>query len=533
MKSTKATRILRGTLVALVLGLVVWLGVHEFLRHGCYLLRIEPRYEGKTLEYWCQHAFHYYGSQRIANSDATEALQSMKKDAIPFLVKWIGTMNHSSQGTDYESLALQAFEVLGPDASPAIPGLIKVVGRNNNWPSSALGHIGAAAVPALIELLTTNQSPDFYGNWRRGISDNTIRENAIEALGYIGTNAQAALPLLMNCYKDEDKRSRANMPSALARVGHNRPDIVVPALVYLLTNSSTMSKYETPDALATFGSAAKPAIPALLKTSQAADDQTKARIAVAIKRIEPERPDTLLPLIANLTGEDINLREFAFYGLESLGTNGLETLGALRKMATQEPNPDQRTRILDWLGKNETNKEELAAIVHINLTNENESVMCAAVRCLGAMADGSQTRFGELLTVFNSLRNDQVRGNAKTCLYLIVKKHPEFLVACLNNPQSEVSYSALRFMHSLSRDTLVMITYSLGASTNEQPYVMKEIDDGDKKLFQDAIPILVEKLRDEKLETRQLATNVLLELSPKAAKQAGVHVEMPYSYYAK
>jgi hypothetical protein len=88
-------------------------------------------------------------------------------------------------------------------------------------------------------------------------------------------------------------------------------------------------------------------------------------------------------------------------------------------------------------------------------------------------------------------------------------------------------------MHSLSRDTLVMITYSLGASTNEQPYVMKEIDDGDKKLFQDAIPILVEKLRDEKLETRQLATNVLLELSPKAAKQAGVHVEMPYSYYAK
>lgn len=383
MKSTKATRIFRGTLITMVLGFVVWLGSHEFLRHGCYLLRIEPRHEGKTLEYWCEHAFHYYGSQRIANSDATEALLVMKNDAIPFLVKWIATMNHSSQGTDYESLALRAFEVLGPDASPAIPGLIKVIGCNNNWPSLALSHIGPAAVPALIELLTTNQSPDFYGNWRRGIPDNTIRENGIAALGYIGTNAQAALPLLMSCYKDEDKRSFANMSSALARVGHNRPDIVVPAIVFLLTNSSRDSKFGAPAALATFGSEAKPAIPALLEASQTADDQTKATIAVAIKRIEPERPDVLLPLIANLTSEDATLRNNALFEIEQLGTNGLVAMEAMRKMATQEPNPDQRIRILDWLANSETNIEELAAIAHINLTNENESVIAAAVRCLG------------------------------------------------------------------------------------------------------------------------------------------------------
>ena len=159
--------------------------------------------------------------------------------------------------------------------------------------------------------------------------------------------------------------------------------------------------------------------------------------------------------------------------------------------------------------------------------------MCAAIRCLGAMAESSQTRFGELLTVFNSLRNEQVRGSATTCLYLIMRKHPEFLMACLNSPQSEVSYSAMRFMDSLSRGVLVKMTYSLDTATNDKFYVMKEIDNGDKRRLQDAIPILVDKLRDEKLETRQLATNVLLELNPKAAKQAGVHLEMPYSYYAQ
>lgn len=532
MKPQIVTRILRRTIVAAVLFLVVWLGFHEFLHHGCFLLRVQPHYEGKPLQYWCQYGFGYNPTEQPSKTEVNEAFQSMKNGAIPFLVKWIGTMNHSSQGTDYESLALHGFEILGTNASPAIPGLIKVIGRNNNWPASALGHIGPAAVPALIELLTTNQTPDFYGDWRRGIPDNTIRENAIGALALFGTNAQAALPLLLACYKDEEGRSRARMAPALASVGHNRPDLVVPALTFLLTNSSRWSKFEAPDALASFGSAAKPAIPELLASSQTADVQFKATIGIAIKTIEPERTDALLPLIANLTSEDAGLRESALLQIEQLRTNGLAALEAMRKLGTQESNPDQRTRILDWLANNETNKETLAGIAHHNLTNENESVMCAAVRCLGAMADDSQMRFGDLLTAFGTLANFQARENAETYLYLALRKHPEYLIACLNQPANNISYSAMQFMHRLSRDSLVKITYSPGASTNEHWYVMKEIDNGDKMLLQGAIPILVVRLRDEQLKTRQLATNVLLELNPKAAKQAGVRVEMPYLYYA-
>jgi HEAT repeat protein len=495
MKSIIATRILRGTMVAVVLGLVVWLGFHEFLRHGCFPLRIQPHYEGKPLEYWCQHTFDWYGNKKTPNSDAVEALQSMKKDAIPFLVKWIGTMNHSSQGTDYESLALHGFELLGTNASPAIPGLIKAIGRNNNWPSSALGHIGPAAVPALIELLTTNQSPDTYGNWRRGIPENAIREHAIETLKFLGTNAQAALPLLMACYKDEDKRSFADMSSALASVGHNRPDIVVPATVYLFTNSSRMSKFEAPEALATFGSAAKPAISVLLEASQTADDKTKARIAVAIKRIEPERPDVLLPLIANLTSEDDILRNYAIMELDQLGTNALEVLGTMRMMAVQVPDPGQRSGILGWLAKYETNKEELLRIVQTNLTNENDSVVNAAIGCLGGLAGDSQARFGELMAEFGSQRNKQSRENARTRLYLAMTKHPEYLVACLNSPKNEVSYSALRFMQSLSHDVLVIDRKEPEPSTNFQVYVMRDISDGNKKLLHDAIPMLLARFQ--------------------------------------
>src|SRR5208282_969663 len=113
-----------------------------FRRQVLFLLSIEPRYHGQTLGYWTDHAFDYYGSQRLTNDDAAEAIRSIGKRGLPFLVKWIATPSHSSQGIDYESRALHGFEILGPAAKPAIPGLLKVIGRNNNWPAVAMSHIG-------------------------------------------------------------------------------------------------------------------------------------------------------------------------------------------------------------------------------------------------------------------------------------------------------------------------------------------------------------------------------------------------------
>ena len=63
-------------------------------------------------------------------------------------------------------------------------------------------------------------------------------------------------------------------------------------------------------------------------------------------------------------------------------------------------------------------------IIQINLTNENESVICAAVRCFGAMADDSQTKFGDLLTAFSTLANFR-HGKYRNCLYLTIRRHSD------------------------------------------------------------------------------------------------------------
>jgi hypothetical protein len=69
-------------------------------------------------------------------------------------------------------------------------------------------------------------------------------------------------------------------------------------------------------------------------------------------------------------------------------------------------------------------------------------------------------------------------------------------------------------------------------STNFTAYVIRDINEGNKRLLVNAVPIVERRLKDENPEVRKLATNVLLELNPKAARQAGVIVVPPYSFYA-
>jgi hypothetical protein len=104
---------------------------------------------------------------------------------------------------------------------------------------------------------------------------------------------------------------------------------------------------------------------------------------------------------------------------------------------------------------------------------------------------------------------------------------------CLRHPEAEVYLAALQFVHGMRQEVLVVDRRDPEPSTNYDVYVMREIGGSDKKLLESAVPTVVERLRDRNSEARKLATNILLELNPKAAKQAGSVVVPPYSFYAK
>jgi len=267
----------------------------------------EPVYDGETLSYWMEHYYRSSaGSLMVVNPSAREAVRAAGTNALPYLIRWMNRPVRWEGDVNYPYWALHGFEVLGPEAKPAIPDLVGLLGKCGNYTDLALAAIGREAVPAITNFLATNR------NFRAHFS-------ACGAFSYMGTNAESAVPCLIGCLK---RPYPAGAAGALAAVGHNRPGEVIPALVEALGQSGGYAAVEVAEALGSFGPAAAEAVPALLAASTNRPADVRTHGAAALQRIAPETPNALGPLIRNLyTGTASEIQQ-ALWTLKQLGTNG-------------------------------------------------------------------------------------------------------------------------------------------------------------------------------------------------------------------
>jgi HEAT repeat protein len=181
--------------------------------------------------------------------------------AAPYLAEMMTKRAMVDAGTpdlNYYEPLLQAFEVLGPDAQPAAPYLIKSLGRNFNCSERALISIGKGAVPLLadklVETLSDTNNPYYFTGIRMAVRTTNgcfIRDRILIVLNQLGTNAEAALPALIQTvatnrhqlyYLREGNWMGGGFYqdpyNVLARVGQNHPEIVVPILLNEFSNSA-------------------------------------------------------------------------------------------------------------------------------------------------------------------------------------------------------------------------------------------------------------------------------------------------------
>jgi HEAT repeat protein len=302
------------------------------------VLHFQPTYEGQTLQYWLEHWYQQNGQ----NSEAAEAVRAMGTNALPYLVKWI------TQPADYNWVgrALAGFEALGPVASPAIPDLVKGIGRNGSFVAGALGAIGTNAIPALTNRLLESVSvsnawaktrPRFGS--RHPPEEWIVQMSILQALRFYDTNARPAVPALIAYLKHPNALAPWDAVGVLALAGHNQPEVVFPVLFQTFSNTTSNVRTSIADALASFGTNALSAVPVLLSGQQDKDANARAHIAVAIKRIAPQTPHALDPVIQNLEHE--NERQQTLYLLGTMGTDGMEALPALLKCLDD---PDAQVR---------------------------------------------------------------------------------------------------------------------------------------------------------------------------------------------
>ncbi|MEO1399912.1 MAG: HEAT repeat domain-containing protein [Cyanobacteria bacterium J06635_1] len=174
------------------------------------------------------------------SSEAAQAIGQIgprAQTAVPDLI------DRLSGDANSRASAAEALGSIGPAARAAIPALVELLGERTAV--RALAGIGAASVPELIEAA---KSPDA-----------TVQRNAVEALGLIGPEAAAAVPLLGRLMSSSDLSLRAQVFRALTNIG--RP--AVPTLITALDAPSLRAMAAI--SLGNIGPEAEAAIPALLE----------------------------------------------------------------------------------------------------------------------------------------------------------------------------------------------------------------------------------------------------------------------------
>jgi HEAT repeat protein len=184
----------------------------------------EPNYKGVSLHEWLDSLV--LDDSKTAQNAATEAVQSIGTNAIPFLLMrlsyrspwWKRQVEHVGDALTPHDLSSQVFtratavagfQALGHTAEPAIPALERLL-RTKRIPESALAlaAVGPQTCPLLARSLTN--------------SDPAIRAFSAAAVGYLGDDGRPLTGTLLQLTKDPDKwvrvsavRSLGNMPSKL------------------------------------------------------------------------------------------------------------------------------------------------------------------------------------------------------------------------------------------------------------------------------------------------------------------------------
>jgi HEAT repeat protein len=110
------------------------------------------------------------------------------------------------------------------------------------------------------------------------------RAYAVGCLGDLGPAAKSALPDLIKALKGKDAAVRGAAISSLGKI-RSEPEKVIPLLIPYLGDDNL--DVTAANALAEFGSLAKPAVPKLLPLLQAKDRDDRAAAKAALKKIDP------------------------------------------------------------------------------------------------------------------------------------------------------------------------------------------------------------------------------------------------------
>ena len=429
----------------------------------------------------------------IGRGDAPQrALLAIGPVAVPSLVKkyletltdtnppdynWRNPKSATSPAHVRECI-VSAWLLMGTNAGAAIPALIQGAGSRQWWTQhsaiNALGVIGQSrpdvVLPALTNLLQQ--------------ADAATTAELAQALGTAGKNRpNAVLPILLNLLHgtNVNATSEAAIASALAEVGHDRPQIIVPVLLSIFEHPHTNAPAEAEqffyrgysarrnsslwfeggrtsprarlaDALAVFGAAAQPAVPALRLAGREKDPELRAHVSLALLKIAPKTPGALEPLFKNLDERDVQVRREALWTIQSLGTNAVSAIPALVEKSRHDPDREVRGSAMDIIQQMHFINDDLMAAMTENLADTNTETATASARILSQFLESSPQVFPPLLKAFRFCADRETRREIKDSLDHASERDANPLINCLHSEDPQLRLAALQLVDDCGFD---------------------------------------------------------------------------------
>jgi hypothetical protein len=284
------------------------------------LIPREPKYEGRTLSERIKES----APQRSPDPQTTKAIEAVRHigtNGLPWLIKWISAKEPqdwqlklttarrlprwvrlqllpSLFGLNsyyaHRRTALDGFLILGPDAAPAVPELLRIVASTNASPAyGALESIGIAGIPAALTVLT---NPAYSVRcrflaffWICRIDPKADRRYMLDR----------TVPLMARCLREKNPDFSPFAAEALA-ARHIEPGLVVPFYLNRLTNSDPDSRCGTARGLSHYGGNATSAVPALVIALKDTDPLVRYCAEDALFEIDQATLEKADPTLAGL-----------------------------------------------------------------------------------------------------------------------------------------------------------------------------------------------------------------------------------------
>lgn len=207
------------------IGVPVMVALIAFLALAFWPAKKEPEYQGKKLSWWVGRFTEF-------PEEAGKAVRSIGPGAIPFLLEWINEARRQEIARDFPLWAVKVpairkwghldgsckavlgekgFRILGPSALAALPQLTKILRESNSgicakYAADSLTYLGKDGLPPLLDILQDRTQPD---DKRFAVA------SAFWNIGYLGSNAVAAVPVLIACAAETNGLIRSEVETAM------------------------------------------------------------------------------------------------------------------------------------------------------------------------------------------------------------------------------------------------------------------------------------------------------------------------------